>query len=53
MPIQIDDALTEAVVRELARRRGVTTIEAIKQAAEKMLVDDARAAQAKGGQAGD
>lgn len=52
MPIQIDDALTEAVVRELARRRGVTTTEAVKQAVEKMLVDDAKAAQAKATQGG-
>ncbi|MFZ1774051.1 MAG: type II toxin-antitoxin system VapB family antitoxin [Rhizobiaceae bacterium] len=45
MAIQIDDALTESVVRELARRRGISITEAIKQAAEQVMVLDALAAR--------
>lgn len=47
MPLQIDDATTEALVRELARRRGVTTTEAIREAVAQTMVLDAKEAAAK------
>jgi hypothetical protein len=47
MPIQIDDATTEALIRELARRRGVTLVEAVREAVAQTMVLDAKQAAAK------